>query len=40
LIFCLSDGSLTAVGLMLVARNGHDHRLPSIAAATAQLFAA
>jgi aspartyl-tRNA(Asn)/glutamyl-tRNA(Gln) amidotransferase subunit A len=28
------------VGLMLVARNGHDHRLLRIAAATAQLFAA
>jgi aspartyl-tRNA(Asn)/glutamyl-tRNA(Gln) amidotransferase subunit A len=28
------------VGLMLVARNGHDHRLLRIAAATSQLFAA
>jgi aspartyl-tRNA(Asn)/glutamyl-tRNA(Gln) amidotransferase subunit A len=28
------------VGLMLIARNGHDHRLLRIAAATAQLFAA
>ena len=28
------------VGLMLVARNGHDHRLLRIAAATAQLFGA
>ena len=28
------------VGLMLAARNGHDHRLLRIAAATAQLFAA
>jgi aspartyl-tRNA(Asn)/glutamyl-tRNA(Gln) amidotransferase subunit A len=28
------------VGLMLVARNGYDHRLLRIAAATAQLFAA
>ena len=28
------------VGLMVVARNGHDHRLLRIAAATAQLFAA
>ena len=26
------------VGLMLIARNGHDHRLLRIAAATAQLF--
>jgi len=28
------------VGLMLVARNGHDHRLLRIAAATAPLFGA
>ena len=28
------------VGLMLAARNGHDHRLLPIAAATAQLFSA
>jgi aspartyl-tRNA(Asn)/glutamyl-tRNA(Gln) amidotransferase subunit A len=28
------------VGLMLIARNGHDHRLLRIAAATAQLFGA
>jgi aspartyl-tRNA(Asn)/glutamyl-tRNA(Gln) amidotransferase subunit A len=28
------------VGLMLIARNGHDHRLLRLAAATAQLFAA
>jgi aspartyl-tRNA(Asn)/glutamyl-tRNA(Gln) amidotransferase subunit A len=28
------------VGLMLIARNGHDHRLLRIAAATAQFFAA
>jgi aspartyl-tRNA(Asn)/glutamyl-tRNA(Gln) amidotransferase subunit A len=28
------------VGLMLIGRNGHDHRLLRIAAATAQLFAA
>jgi aspartyl-tRNA(Asn)/glutamyl-tRNA(Gln) amidotransferase subunit A len=28
------------VGLMVAARNGHDHRLLRIAAATAQLFAA
>ena len=28
------------VGLMLVARNGHDHRLFRIAAAVEQLFAA
>jgi hypothetical protein len=33
------DGGLP-VGLMLVARNGHDHRLFRIAAAVEQLFAA
>jgi aspartyl-tRNA(Asn)/glutamyl-tRNA(Gln) amidotransferase subunit A len=39
---CAISLPLTAalpVGLMLVARNGHDHRLLRIAAATAQLFA-
>jgi aspartyl-tRNA(Asn)/glutamyl-tRNA(Gln) amidotransferase subunit A len=32
--------ALLPVGLMLVGRNGHDHRLLRIAAATSQLFAA
>jgi aspartyl-tRNA(Asn)/glutamyl-tRNA(Gln) amidotransferase subunit A len=38
-LFLARPGALP-VGLMLVARNGHDHRLLRMAAATAQLFAA
>jgi aspartyl-tRNA(Asn)/glutamyl-tRNA(Gln) amidotransferase subunit A len=36
----LASASAMPVGLMLVARNGHDHRLLRIAAAVAQLFGA
>jgi aspartyl-tRNA(Asn)/glutamyl-tRNA(Gln) amidotransferase subunit A len=34
------DPNAMPVGLMLVARNGHDRRLLDIAAAVAQLFGA